>query len=395
MPPGNVLLEDYNSQENVTLRTIFLGWCYWETMVPGSLQFLGSHNPWEIIAPPSAPSLPHGTEPHEVTLRGPTASTPVRQIGGGFQSPLSDDQTATPQTALFTPIVNGEVFSPLTEDDRTASPPDKVEMTLPESILPSPSSTGQQQTSLCNTASTQAQQVDGEQLLPTQDSQVMLPSSTFGAAPTLVNMVAKAVHLMYEMSRRQEVPTKVHSRILRTLRSGLGGTPATTTVTERPDSMWTTSSSTTWSASMWINMLEAGHARSKEVSILNMIELMGASKWYDAELEQAEKEPPSTKRGTPRKRLATVVLDKYLKEARDTTAIEGPENLALISSGDRPSSLDSSGIHKKILDMRRKRLNNTFHRGRTLRKLVQMTHLGILFDPDIWYVLQRIHYSIY
>ena len=224
--------------------------------------------------------------------------------------------------------------------------------------------------SLCNAASTQAQQVDGEQPLLTQDSQVILPSSIFGAAPILVNIVAKVVHLIYEISRRQEVPTKVYSRILRTLRSGLSRTPATTTVAERPDSMWTTSSSTTWSASMWINILEAGHARSKEVTILNIIELMGALEWYNAELEQAKKEPPSTKRRTPRKRLATVVLDKYLKEARDTTAIEGPENLALISRGDRPSSLDSSRIHKKILDIRRKRLNNTFHRGRTLRKLV-------------------------
>ena len=36
---------------------------------------------------------------------------------------------------------------------------------------------------------------------------------------------------------------------------------------------------------MWINMLEAGHARSKEATILNMIEWMGALEWYDAELE--------------------------------------------------------------------------------------------------------------
>ncbi|CZR68400.1 uncharacterized protein PAC_18299 [Phialocephala subalpina] len=146
-----------------------------------------------------------------------------------------------------------------------------------------------------------------------------------------------------------EVPTKVHSRILSTLRPSLGGTPATTAVAERPDSMWITSSSTTWSASMWIKMLEAGHARSKEVTILNMIEWMGASEWYDAELEQAEKAPPPTKHNE-----------------------------------DRPSSLDSAGIQKRILDTRRKRLSNIFHRGRTLRKLVQMTRLGILFDPDIW-----------
>src|SRR5438876_5445534 len=105
---------------------------------------------------------------------------------------------------------------------------------------------------------------------------------------------------------------------------------------------------------MWINMLEAGHACSKEATILNMIEWMGASEWYDAELEQAEKAPPPTKRGAPRKRLATVVLDKYLKEARVTTAIKGPENPISKDNEDRPSSLDSAGIQKRILDTRRK-----------------------------------------
>jgi hypothetical protein len=82
-----------------------------------------------------------------------------------------------------------------------------------------------------------------------------------------------------------------------------------------------------------------------------------------------------------------VVLDKYLKEDRDTTAMGSLEKLASKGNEDRPSSPNSAGIQKRILDIRRKRLNNIFHRGRTLRKLIQMTRLGILFDPDIWYVL--------
>jgi len=164
---------------------------------------------------------------------------------------------------------------------------------------------------------TQAEQVDGEHTLPLQDSQPLLPPSPPGEVPTLINMVANAVHIIYEMSRRQEVPTEVHSRILSTLRPSLGGTTPTTAVAGRPGSMWVASSSTTWSASMWIKMLEAGHARSKETTILNMIEWIGASEWYDAELEQAEKAPPLTKRKTPRRRVATVVLDKYLREVRD------------------------------------------------------------------------------
>jgi hypothetical protein len=81
--------------------------------------------------------------------------------------------------------------------------------------------------------------------------------------------------------------------------------------------------------------------------------------------------------------LRTVVLDKYLKEA-DTAAVESPGKLVSKDNEDRPPSPNSAGIQKRIFDMKRKRLNNIFHRGRTLRKLIQMTHLGILFDPDIY-----------
>jgi hypothetical protein len=90
-------------------------------------------------------------------------------------------------------------------------------------------------------------------------------------------MVAKAVHIVYEISRRHKVLTEVYLRILTTIR------PTTTTV-GRPDSVWIISSPTTWSASMWINMLEASHTRSKEVTILNIIEWIGALEWYNAEL---------------------------------------------------------------------------------------------------------------
>ncbi|KIM93127.1 hypothetical protein OIDMADRAFT_138353 [Oidiodendron maius Zn] len=224
-------------------------------------------------------------------------------------------------------------------------------MTLPERYPSSPSRTEQQEASLSNPASIQAQQVNGEQPLPTQDSQTTPSFYPPREALTLTDMVAKAVHIIYEMSKRQEAPTEIHSTILNTLRPNLGGTSTPAVVAEQPGSMWTTSSSTAWSASMWIKMLEAGHARSKETIILNMIEWMGASEWFDAEIEQAKK---------------------------------SPGNLASKDNEDCPSSPTSTGIQRKIFDTRRKKLNNIFYRGRTLRKLVQMTHLGILFDPDIW-----------
>ncbi|KAE8441969.1 hypothetical protein EG329_004136 [Mollisiaceae sp. DMI_Dod_QoI] len=218
---------------------------------------------------------PHVTELHETIMPDPTPSTPAGKISKRFQSPISNDQTATPQTAVFTPIVNGGLLSPLTEDNWPASPK-KIEMSLPKEF-PTPSSIEQQQTGLCSTASTEAQPVDREKSPPTHDSLAKLSPSLPEKTLTLADMIAKVVHLLYEMSRRWEIPKQIHSRIFTTIQPGLGGTPATAAVVGRPDSAYITSNSTTWSASMWINMLEAGHARSKETTILNMIEWMGAS----------------------------------------------------------------------------------------------------------------------
>jgi hypothetical protein len=89
------------------------------------------------------------------------------------------------------------------------------------------------------------------------------------------------------------------------------------------------------------------------------------------------------KQETPRKRLATVVLDKYLKEVYDTTAAESSGKLISKDNEDCLLSPNSARIQKRIFDTRRKKLNNIFHRGQTLCKLIQMTCLEILFDPDI------------
>ncbi|KAH7305381.1 hypothetical protein BKA65DRAFT_543965 [Rhexocercosporidium sp. MPI-PUGE-AT-0058] len=175
-------------------------------------------------------SSPQVVEPHKTLLPDPAPSTPIGKLSKRSQSPISNNQTATPQTALFTPT--------------TASPPDKVEMTLPEG-LPSPSSTGQQQLSLCSTASIEGQQVDREQSLPTQDSPAILPPSSPDQTPTLAEITASAIHLLYEMGRRREIPKEIHSRILTTIRPSLNGTPATPATIGPPDPTLIKSSSTT------------------------------------------------------------------------------------------------------------------------------------------------------
>jgi hypothetical protein len=74
-------------------------------------------------------------------------------------------------------------------------------MTLLKRIPLSSSRIRQQQASLCNTTSTQVQQVDIEQLLSTQDSQTMLPPSLSREALALTDIVAKAVHVIYKISK--------------------------------------------------------------------------------------------------------------------------------------------------------------------------------------------------
>ncbi|KAG9240851.1 hypothetical protein BJ878DRAFT_263839 [Calycina marina] len=118
--------------------------------------------------------------------------------------------------------------------------------------------------------------------------------------------------------------------------------------------------------------------------ILNMIGLMGASEWYEKELAKAGIDPPRTKKGRPRKRLATIFLDEYFNKPLESTSIRSPGKLTPNNREDHSLSLNSAGIQKSILTARRKKLTTHFNRGRTLRNLVQITHLGILFDQDIW-----------
>jgi hypothetical protein len=76
------------------------------------------------------------------------------------------------------------------------------------------------------------------------------------------------------------------------------------------------------------------------------------------------------KRGIPRKYLATIVLDKYLKEAPNTIVIENLGKLASKDNKDYPLLVNSASIQKRIFNIRRKKLNNILYRGRILYKLI-------------------------
>jgi len=109
---------------------------------------------------------------------------------------------------------------------------------------------------------------------------------------------------------RDEMPEGTHSAILRSLQ---GSVHPVSGDTEVPGSsnIWATDP-IDWSGQMWINLLEVGEGRSQKTTIFNMIGYMGASAWFDAQLTTFQ--APLTKRGKPRKRVATPLLDSLKRE---------------------------------------------------------------------------------
>ena len=103
---------------------------------------------------------------------------------------------------------------------------------------------------------------------------------------------------------------------------------------------------------MWMEVLERGSATNQRCSVLNMLEYMGASKWYDSQVEHAKRTVYTTEnKPVGEKGAATHVLNRITRE------------YSLLS---------------------RKTIINQCSRGKRLRELVEKVGLGILISPKIW-----------
>ena len=101
-----------------------------------------------------------------------------------------------------------------------------------------------------------------------------------------------------------------------------------------------------------MEVLERGSATNRRCSILNMLEYMGASKWYDTQIQHAKRAVYTTdKKLVGEKGAATHVLDRITRE------------YSLLG---------------------RKTIINQCSRGKRLRELVEIVGLGILISPKIW-----------
>ena len=138
---------------------------------------------------------------------------------------------------------------------------------------------------------------------------------------------------------------------------------------------------------MWVDILEAGSVENQKVTILNMLEYMGAWEWYDSQVRLVQASGKVlTKRGKPvdHKGVATYLLDKIQRSGKYIKSL----GMLTLEGGDATidSSSDARGtLAERNKKLQRKRLITQLSRGQTLsNKLVKKLGLGILFDKNIW-----------
>lgn len=155
-----------------------------------------------------------------------------------------------------------------------------------------------------------------------------------------VHQMVDIVHLLNKY--QTDLPRTVYQRILQSLHT-----------TQEPSK---DSTAHQWSdGRMWMEVLERGSATNRRCSVLNMLEYMGASKWYDEQIEHAKRTVYTTEnKPVGEKGAATHVLDRITRE------------YSLLS---------------------RKTISNQCSRGKRLRELVEKVGLGILISPKIWWVI--------
>jgi hypothetical protein len=199
---------------------------------------------------------------------------------------------------------------------------------------------------------------------------------------SLTDLILEAVRVIHGFSKYHHgLPREVHSRILQTLREDHKEIISVPNLNEWSD------------GSMWMQVLEAGESENRKVTILNMLEYMGAWEWYDGQVKLAQvtvrtkKDKPVGRRGA-----AIHVLNRMqvlqTRTEQPGKWIRGVGRLTLGEEGDgsgiSPESHDTS-VADRVRHSQRKRITMQLSRGNKLcTKLVKELGLGILFRPDIW-----------
>lgn len=194
------------------------------------------------------------------------------------------------------------------------------------------------------------------------------------------DFLGEMIEVIAAMNKPQDgEPKGVDPAILKTLQANLNP-KSEETGWGQPGSIWTTTDSNAWSGHMWMNFLEADEGRSQKTTVFNMIGYMGASLWFDAQLAQFV--APLTRRGKPRKRVASPLLTSLLEESDNQG---GPRKRRKIESvGTGLSTSHSTSISKDITFRKRRAIIEKVNKGRKLLTMVSKAGLGILLRRKIW-----------
>lgn len=210
-----------------------------------------------------------------------------------------------------------------------------------------------------------------------------VPGSSSPETSSLLDLVIEAVRVIHQFSKYPyAVPAEVHSRILRTHQNN----SQEATARLNRDGGWS-------DGSMWMRILEMGSTHKQKVTILNMVEYIGAWEWYDEQVNLA-KTTIHTKKGklVDRRGAATHVLKAMGSVQRGDSLpgrwISGVGTVAVGGEEDRTDpnpENDEGGISAQDRRLQRKRISLQLSRGQKLStKLVQNLGLGILFSPKVW-----------
>lgn len=213
-------------------------------------------------------------------------------------------------------------------------------------------------------------------------SPMSAPGSSSPETLSLIDLVMEAVRVIHQFSKYPHaVPAGVHSRILQTHRNNSHETIDRL----KPGDAWS-------DGSMWMRILEMGSTQNQKVTILNMIEYIGAWEWYDRQVNLA-KATIRTKKGklVDHKGAATHVLNAMggvqWSAAPRGGSISGVGTVAIWQEEDSTdlNPENDGGISAKDRQLQRKRISLQLSRGQKLStKLIKDLGLGILFSPKIW-----------
>jgi hypothetical protein len=140
-------------------------------------------------------------------------------------------------------------------------------------------------------------------------------------------------------------------------------------------------------------VLHIGSSANQKVTILNILEYIGAWEWYDRQVELSQTTIRTKKNKPVGHRGASIyVLDNMQGLRTDTETpgkwISGIGRVALgkgEDESDLPLESCDVGITERERQLRRKRISIQLSRGQKLStKLVKNLGLGILFSSKIW-----------